>query len=40
MEQTNKPGKHKELCIQEYLLEGNMNTDIFKRINTEYKRTQ
>ena len=40
MEQKNKPGKHtkiqnieyKELCIQEYLLEGNMNTEISKLI--------
>ena len=40
MEQKNKPGKHtkikniqyKELCIQDYLLEGNMSTEISKLI--------
>ena len=40
MEQKNKPGKHtqiknieyKELCIQEYLLGGNMNIKISKVI--------
>ena len=38
MEQKNKPGKHtkikdieyKQLCIQEYLLEGNYNTELSK----------
>ena len=40
MEQKNTPGKHtkiknieyKQLCIQEYLLEGNYNTEISKLI--------
>ena len=40
MEQKNKPGKntkiknieYKALCIQEYLLEGNMNTELSKII--------
>ena len=40
MEQKNKPGKHtqiknieyKQLCIQEYLLEGNLNTELSRVI--------
>ena len=47
MEQKNKPGKHtkiqnieyKELCIQEYLLEGNMNTEIYKLISKMREKT-